>query len=569
MSGRYIFPSSLLSGDFLPLSGGTVTGLTTFTSGVSGSTMSGGSIYSGSTDLSLIFAPISISGISYTTRVIDGINTFTGGTANAPTVNVTGLSIDNITVSGESSFQDISATTIYSGSSDIGDIFSLKADENSFVNGIFNISGNTFGLGGVLTQNTTISGGTNNLTFGNSDSPVGIFNVFTNQSAFVESNVSITDSSSQMFVFGGVAGFRTYSGASQTHTTSLEVGDVFGDSGMITMRDDIGEFGARYFTDYSANGLANPRWIPDVSAVETMISTGSTNNSTRVQDGINTFTGGTANAPTVNVTGLSIDNITVSGESSFQGVSANTFYSGSTDVEDVIRAIASETELSDITRVQPGINTFTGGTANEPTINVSGLSIDNITVSGEASFQGLSATTIYSGSSDLSDIFLFNNNLLSPTQVAYADSNGNLKGEAGFTYDESNNELSVERLVIGDMSTTAETTATVYGNILLIGDAVSGFTSELFIEDNRIELNYNPTASTVATSLGSGFSIQDGTGVDGVDAFFDVRGTSTGIYNRSLTTNLTEIRIAESGTTSSPNGRRLIAEGDIINGGSF
>lgn len=57
-----------------------------------------------------------------------------------------------------------------------------------------------------------------------------------------------------------------------------------------------------------------------------------TSGSTFISDGINTFTGGTANLPTVNVTGLSVDNITVSGESSFQSISAVTFYSGSTDL---------------------------------------------------------------------------------------------------------------------------------------------------------------------------------------------------------------------------------------------
>ena len=63
-----------------------------------------------------------------------------------------------------------------------------------------------------------------------------------------------------------------------------------------------------------------------------LIASGNTSGSTFISNGINTFTGGTINNPTVNVTGLSVNNITVSGESSFQSISATTFYSGSTDL---------------------------------------------------------------------------------------------------------------------------------------------------------------------------------------------------------------------------------------------
>ena len=145
-----------------------------------------------------------------------------------------------------------------------------------------NDDGSTIKLGGVLTENTTISGGTNNLTIGTTASTIGVFNVKTSQSVFLESEFTAFDASSQIYSFGGTAALRAYSGAAQTHTTFIEVGDATGDQGMITMRDDIGEFGARYFADYSANGLANPRWIPDVSAVETMISTGSSSSNPSV-----------------------------------------------------------------------------------------------------------------------------------------------------------------------------------------------------------------------------------------------------------------------------------------------
>ena len=102
-----------------------------------------------------------------------------------------------------------------------------------------------------------------------------------------------------------------------------------------------------------------------------------------------------------------------------------------------------------------------------------------------------------------------------------------------------------------------------------MGDTISAFTSQLYIEDNNIIINYNPTANTTSTSLGAGLTIQDGSGVAGTDVFWDIRGTATTVDNRSFTTNLNDIRIRESGTTSSPNGVRVLAEYDILDGGFF
>ena len=105
--------------------------------------------------------------------------------------------------------------------------------------------------------------------------------------------------------------------------------------------------------------------------------------------------------------------------------------------------------------------------------------------------------------------------------------------------------------------------------MLVLGEAISGFTSQLYIEDNFIELNYNPTASTESTSLGAGWSIQDGSGVAGTDVFLDIRGASTGVANRGFATNLNDIYLRESGTVSSPNGVRVLAEYDTLDGGNF
>jgi hypothetical protein len=91
-----------------------------------------------------------------------------------------------------------------------------------------------------------------------------------------------------------------------------------------------------------------------------------------------------------------------SGQASFNTFSAETIYSGSTDLYDIFDIKGS----GDITRVQPGTNITTGGTENSPTVNlVDSPFINNFTASGNTSLQTVSATTFVSGSTDLYDIF--------------------------------------------------------------------------------------------------------------------------------------------------------------------
>ena len=81
-----------------------------------------------------------------------------------------------------------------------------------------------------------------------------------------------------------------------------------------------------------------------------------------------------------------------SGEASLNGFSANTMFSGQTNLYDIF---LTTTDGNDITRVQSGTNISTGGTANEPIINLD----NNISVIS------ISADTIFSGNTNLYDIF--------------------------------------------------------------------------------------------------------------------------------------------------------------------
>jgi len=123
---------------------------------------------------------------------------------------------------------------------------------------------------------------------------------------------------------------------------------------------------------------------------------------TLIQNGLNTYTGGTIANPTVNISAATLNNLSVSGETLLGTISAATIVSGNTDLYDIFDVKGSE----DITRVQPGANITTGGTENNPMVNlVDSPSVNNFTVSGNTILQTVSASTIISGSTDLYNIF--------------------------------------------------------------------------------------------------------------------------------------------------------------------
>ena len=318
-SGNYFYP---IKREFLNLSGGTVTGDTLFTTN-----LSAGTIYSGSTNLYDIF--LTTADGNDITRVQNGLNTYTGGTANNPTVNISALTINTITASGTSVFSGglsantLSGGTIYSGFTELSLVI------NSQITGI------TSNL-----TSTRVQFGLNTYTGGTPDLPT------INVSALTINTLT-------------ASGTSNFTGTLQSGGTDL----------------------------YS------------------IFLTNDGNDITRVSNGLNTYTGGTANNPSVNISALTIDNIIVSGQSSFQ-----TILSGGTNLQDIINnSITGITSgLTGSVNVN-GLNTYTGGTIANQSINISALTIDNLTVSGATSLGVLSATTIYSGNTNLYDIFLTTN----------------------------------------------------------------------------------------------------------------------------------------------------------------
>lgn len=78
------------------------------------------------------------------------------------------------------------------------------------------------------------------------------------------------------------------------------------------------------------------------------------------------------------------------------GTGGGVIYSAGTDLYNIFLTAAG---ANDITRVQPGLNTYTGGTGNNPTVNISAATLTYLSATT------ISGGTIYSGSTDLYDIF--------------------------------------------------------------------------------------------------------------------------------------------------------------------
>ena len=236
------------------------------------------------------------------------------------------------------------------------------------------------------------------------------------------------------------------------------------------------------------------------------------------------------------------------------------------------------------------LNTVTANTISATTItvddvninddvNISGdLTVNNLTVTGNTSLQGTSASTFSATSVNIGG--------LGSNRVVYTTGSGLLTTESNFTYTEGTDTLGVNNVdAAGDV--------VIQGSLTVFGPSVSAFTSNLYVEDNNITLNYNPTGSTTTTSVNAGFTIQDGNGNTSGDVNLDIvrmqnltgltitqipsvseYSTGLGYTNRGWITQLNDIvirstDITDNNTSGSINGVRVLAEFDVLDGGSY
>jgi hypothetical protein len=315
----------------------------------------------------------------------DDGSTFTGGT------------IDNLTVTGSSVFNTLYATqlsggTIYSGDTNLWDIITGYMTPST--------TGYTYDSIGVAVsdETTAITSGTTKLSFRmpyafqltgitaylrTSGSTATIVDVNSGSTSLLSSAITISAN-----------GFLTNATNIVSSLSSITEDAI--------INVDIDSAGT------SAAGLK--LWLEGYRLQVALGAPQNTNPTTFVQNGLNTYTGGTAQYPTVNVSALTIANLIVSGNTMLNVLDSDTIYSGGTDLQNIIN--------SSITGVTSGItgsinvnglNTYTGGTIANQTINISAATLSSLNVSGTSilttlSAGTLSAGTIYSGSTPLSTI---------------------------------------------------------------------------------------------------------------------------------------------------------------------
>jgi len=387
-SGTAVESAGVTTGSFLNISGGTVTGQTNFTAGLSANTLSGGTILSGSTNLYSIFLT---AGSLTPTYVQNGLNTYTGGTASAPTVNVSALTINTLTASGTSNFTG----ALQSGGTDLNSLF-VKGNGTTLTVPIWSGS-SVLGDSPIV---FSVANGTGLTTINSALAINGNLDVLGTATTFHTTTVSTTDNQIILNLSGSYAsalygGIIILSG----HPSGAPASWVIDGSGNWSADTKI----------IAGDGLDVPigSTNPLSSGGTDLYNIFTTGAHTHLQNGLNTYTGGTTANPNVNVSALTINTLTASGATSLATLSATTMISGSTNLYSIFA-----TAGSGVQSVGANGNLSTGGTATNPTINLAASpSFNSVTASGTSIFTGglsantLSGGTILSGSTNLYSIF--------------------------------------------------------------------------------------------------------------------------------------------------------------------
>jgi len=143
-------------------------------------------------------------------------------------------------------------------------------------------------------------------------------------------------------------------------------------------------------------------------------------------------------------------------------------------------------------------------------------------------------------------------------------------------------------IITNDLNVGGDTI--IQGSLTVFGPSISAFTSELYVEDPSITINYNPTGNTTATSICAGLIVQDGNGIASGDVFLNIQPMNTftgitasevpdiseysganGFENRAWLTQLNDIVIRSTDVVCPgiPNGVRVLGEFDVLDGGFY
>ena len=425
--------TSSVSGDYLPLSGGTVTGGTIFQSGLTANTIS-------ATTYQNLPLDIRVTGGTYSA----GTATFTNNTGG--TFNVTGFTTGTTTsVSGD--YLPLSGGTV-SGATNFtnGLTANTMSASTLFVNGV-QITGDTYVTG--LTFNT----GNYNLTIGRND---GV--TFTDNLGVLASDNTVT---------GG-----TYNSLTGVGTFTNNTGGTFNVSGFLVGYTDVEVTGSTYnnntftFTN-STGGTFNVSFNTVTGLTSTGLISSNTISATTYQNlPPFVFTGGTVSGATNFTNGLSANTI-----------SATTYQNLPTDIR--------------ITGATYSNNTFThtnntGGTYSVLFNTVTGLTVNgNLTVTGTTLSNVISATTYQNLPTDIR-----------VTGATYSNNTFTHRNNTGGTYTVLFN--TVTGLTVNGTLTATTLSATTYQNLPTdIRVTGSTYTNNTFISTNNTGGTYSVLFNTV------------------------------------------------------------------------
>jgi hypothetical protein len=382
-------------------------------------TFSADSLFIGSSNLFDLFAPLGGGASGSTTIVRNGINTFTGGTVLAPTINITGGSFSSIVVSGNTALNIVTASTlqanvIRSGNTDLYSIFLTANDGNDITRVQPGTNVNTGG-----TANNPIISIVNNPSFNNITlSGTGTAIIF---SATTLSAGTITSGSTDLYNIFATTDTNTITRVQPGSNVTTGGTD---DNPVVNVVDsphfnDLYSSGVTYVTSIDVGTISADTLISGSTNLYNIFSTTDTNTITRVQPGSNITTGGTPDNPVINIIDSpSFNNISVSGTANINqvvatAVSANTIY-GDSQNPFLILSNSSGTRLaytsgnyfligsSDATFALSNTNRLSFD-SNYTRIQNAGLIVDNITA------VTVSGGVIKSGGTDLYNIFLTTN----------------------------------------------------------------------------------------------------------------------------------------------------------------
>jgi len=280
---------------------------------------------------------------------------------------------------------------------------------------------------------------------------------------------------------------------------------------------------------------------------------------------INTMTGLTVNG-TLSATTINGGNLSLTG-----GI---TSYSGGTNLSgQFLSGTTNGFALAPISAIT-GVDTYVTGFTYTPSTNTFSI-LNNLGPNYTAQINSVSGLTVTN---------------LTAGRVVYVGTSGILTDEAGFTYDAGTNTLSTPSdgtMNVGTGGLNVGGNAIIQGSLTVFGPSISAFTSQLYVEDPNIFLNYNPTGSTVATSIGAGWTIQDGNGIAAGDVNLNINRldtltgltagntpsvteytAATGYENRGWITQLNDI-VIRSTNVATPNGVRVLTEFDTLDGGQY